>query len=100
MNVILIPLLELLDIVLRLYQIVIIAWVIMSWLHAFNIINAYSPAVRVVTDILGRLTAPALRPIQRFIPSVGGIDLSPLVLLLAVFFLRNFLRNLAVSLVA
>ena len=99
MNVILIPLFELLDVVLRLYEIVIIAWVIMSWLHAFNIINAYSPAVRVVTDILARLTAPALRPIQRVIPLVGGIDLSPLVLLLAVFFLRSFLRNLAVSLV-
>ena len=70
----------------------------MSWLHAFNIINAYSTAVRVVMDILGRLTAPVLRPIQRFIPSVGGIDLSPLVLLLAVFLLRSFLRNLAVSL--
>ena len=99
MNVILIPLLELLDVVLSLYQIVIIAWVIMSWLHAFSIINAHSTAVRVVMDILGRLTLPALRPIQRFVPSVGGIDLSPLVLLLAVFFLRSFLRNLTVALV-
>ena len=81
----------LIDTVLNIYQIVIIAWVILSWLVAFNVVNTRNRFVYVVGDALNRLTDPALRPIRGFIPSFGGIDISPLILLLGIWFLRMLL---------
>lgn len=68
---------------------VIIVHVIMSWLINFNVINLYQPFVRQVWDVLNRLTEPVYRPIRNILPNLGGIDLSPIVVLLAVIFLRN-----------
>ncbi|RMF12428.1 MAG: YggT family protein [Alphaproteobacteria bacterium] len=82
----------LIDAVLGLYQWVLILWVVMSWLVAFNVINTYQPFVRTVMHVLDALTRPLLNPIRRVVPVIGGIDISPLVLLLLVYFLRNFLR--------
>jgi len=81
----------LIDAVLGLYQWVLIIWVIMSWLVAFNVINSYQPFVRSVMHVLDALTRPVLRPIQRVVPLIGHVDISPLVALLLIYFLRNFL---------
>ena len=77
--------------ILEIYTIIVIAWVILSWLVAFNVINTRNRFVYVVGDALNRLTEPALAPFRRFIPSFGGIDISPLALLLAIMFLRMLL---------
>lgn len=82
----------LIDAVLGLYQWVLILWVVMSWLVAFNVINTYQPFVRTVMHVLDALTRPLLHPIRRVVPVIGGLDISPLILLLLVYFLRNFLR--------
>ncbi|RMF68421.1 MAG: YggT family protein [Alphaproteobacteria bacterium] len=81
----------LIDAVLGLYQWVLIIWVIMSWLVAFNVINSYQPFVRTVMQMLDALTRPVLRPIRRIVPLIGNVDISPLVALLLIYFLRNFL---------
>ena len=82
---------ELVQIVLNLYWWVLIIYVIMSWLIAFNVVNTYSPFVNSLNTILHRLTEPLLRPIRRIVPNVGGLDLSVLVLLLLVWFVQRLL---------
>jgi YggT family protein len=67
---------------------VILGSVIMSWLIAFNIVNAHNPTVRQVRYALHRLTEPVLGPIRRILPDLGGIDISPIILLLVLEFLR------------
>ena len=83
----------LLDTIIGLYTWVIIASAVMSWLVAFNVINPRNQFVATVGETLHRLTEPALRPIRRFLPNLGGIDISPIVLLLLLFFIRSLLRN-------
>jgi YggT family protein len=70
---------------------IIIIQVIMSWLIAFNVINTSNRFVYLVGDFLYRITEPVMRPIRRILPSLGGIDLSPLVVLLLLFFAKNLL---------
>ncbi|NBC10502.1 MAG: YggT family protein [Planctomycetes bacterium] len=77
--------------VLQLYVWVIIISAIMSWLVAFNVINTRNQFVHTVGNVLYRLTEPALAPIRRFMPNLGGIDLSPIVLLLLIFFVQQLL---------
>lgn len=67
---------------------VVIIHVIMSWLIAFNVVNLYQPLIRQVWDGLNRLTEPVYRPIRNFLPSMGGLDLSPLIVLVAITFLQ------------
>jgi YggT family protein len=98
MDIILGPLFGLADIVLGLYVWVVLAWVIMSWLISFNMINTTQPFIYQVSRLLYALTEPVLAPIRRIIPIMGGFDLSPIVLLLAVWFVRDVLRRLAFSL--
>ncbi len=95
MQVIIGPLFGLVDIVLGLFVWVLIFAVVMSWLVSFNVVNTSNRFVYTVTDFLYRLTEPALRPIRRVLPNLGGLDLSPIVLLLAIWFLRDMLRRLA-----
>ena len=83
----------LIDTILGLYVMVVFAMVIMSWLVGFNVVNMRNRFVATVADILNRLTEPALRPIRRVLPSVGGLDLSPIVLLLGIWFLRKLLHE-------
>ncbi len=78
--------------VITLYIYVIIASAIFSWLIAFNVVNTQNKFVYTVYDVLNRLTEPALAPIRRFIPNLGGLDISPVILLLALIFLQNFIR--------
>ncbi len=87
-------LLALFDIVIMLLWVlswIIIIQAILSWLVAFNVINTHNRFVGTVRDILYRLTEPVLRQIRSFVPSVGGIDLSPLVALLAIWFIQYML---------
>jgi YggT family protein len=70
------------------YTWVVIIAVIMSWLIAFNVINGYNPIVRTIWDTVTALTEPLLKPIRRRLPNLGGLDLSPLILLLACAFVQ------------
>lgn len=78
---------------LDIYFFFLIANVIMSWLTAFGIINTYQPLVRSIGSFLYAVTEPALRPIRNFLPHMGGIDISPLVLILLIQFLQVLLRT-------
>ena len=78
--------------VITLYIYVIIASAIFSWLIAFNVVNTQNKFVYTVYDILNRLTEPALAPIRRFMPNLGGLDISPVILLLVLIFVQNFIR--------
>jgi YggT family protein len=84
---------------LDLYWWIIIASAIFSWLYAFNVVNSRNQFVGTIGNVLFRLTEPALRPIRRFMPDLGGIDISPIILLLIIFFLRQFLLTTVLSLV-
>ena len=82
---------RLIDEIINIYTWVVIASAIMSWLVAFGVINVRNQFIRVVVDLLYRLTEPVLRPIRRFLPNLGGVDISPVILLLALFFVRSLL---------
>jgi YggT family protein len=73
---------------------VVIIWAVMSWLTAFNVINTHNRFVNAVQDTLGRITDPLLRPIRSFLPNLGGIDVSPIILVLLLMFLRNLTLEL------
>lgn len=92
------PLIEVTIIAIDLYVWVIIASVILSWLVAFNVVNLSNRFVYMLRDFLFRATEPAIRPIRRFVPNLGGIDISPVILLLLLFFLQGVLRRLYISL--
>lgn len=95
------------NIVLSLFQIaimllsvlwwIIIVQAILSWLIAFNVVNMSSPFVRSVATALDRLTAPLYRPIRRFMPDFGGIDFSPLVVLLLIMVVQKLLAGAAMD---
>ena len=84
---------------LDLYWWIIIASAIFSWLYAFNVVNSRNQFVGSVGNMLYRLTEPALRPIRRFMPDLGGIDISPIILLLILFFVRQFILTTVAPLV-
>jgi len=75
--------------IIDLYIFVVIAGAILSWLIAFNVVNTQNRFVYTVADILYRVVEPALRPIRRFIPNLGGIDISPVILILFLIFIRD-----------
>jgi YggT family protein len=89
--VILQSLLNVLSLVLRLYTFVIFAAVILSWLIAFNVVNRHNDVVRSAWNFVTALTEPLLRPIRGIIPNLGGIDISPLILLILIYFLSSIL---------
>jgi len=82
-------LLAFVDYLVALYVWVVIAGVVLSWLMAFNVVNAYNPFVRSIWNALNAVTEPLLRPIRRVLPDLGGIDISPVILLLACYFVRS-----------
>lgn len=85
------PFVELIDIVITFYMWVVIVFVVVSWLVAFDVINTRNQFVRTLGDALYRLTEPALRPIRRVMPKLGGVDLTPAVLLLLLWFVRRLM---------
>lgn len=81
----------LIDKVIDIYTWIVIAGAIMSWLVAFGVVNISNKFIRMVVDVLYRLTEPVLRPIRRILPNLGGVDISPVILLLGLFFIRSLL---------
>jgi YggT family protein len=84
-----IPLIQFIAMVITLYIYVIIASAILSWLIAFNVVNTQNRFVFMVADGLHRLTEPALAPLRRWVPDLGGIDITPIILILLLIFLRD-----------
>src|SRR6201986_2927450 len=82
------PIAALLIEVLEIYKWIVIAAVIVSWLTAFNVINQYNNFVRTVLRILIALTDPVFRQIRRVIPPIGGLDLSPIIVFVIIWFLQ------------
>ena len=83
----------LINAVLDLYWWIVIASVVLSWLYAFNVVNPGNPFVGAIGRFVHDLTEPVLTRIRRFLPSLGAIDLSPIVLLLAITFVQIFINT-------
>lgn len=83
--------LDVILVVLNLYTWVVIAAAVFSWLYAFNVVNPRNQVVGMIGETLYRLTEPLIRPIRRFMPNLGGIDVSPVVLLLLIFLIQNII---------
>ena len=83
--------------IIDLYFWIVVLAAVLSWLIAFNVINPRHPIAGRIWDILVRLTEPALAPIRRFLPNLGGIDISPVILLLLLGFLRRLVVELYIA---
>jgi len=81
------PFLWLIHTLIWTYIYILIAAAVMSWLIAFNVVNAYNPTVRIIWNFLYQVTEPALRPIRAVLPNLGGIDISPVILIIGLMFL-------------
>ena len=81
------PFLWLIHTLIWTYIYILIAAAVMSWLIAFNVVNAYNPTVRINWNFLYQVTEPALRPIRAVLPNLGGIDISPVILIIGLMFL-------------
>lgn len=77
------------DFLVSLYQYVVVASLLISWLIAFNIVNAYNPTIRSVWNACSAVTEPLLRPLRRILPDLGGLDISPIVLLIILYLFRS-----------
>lgn len=86
-------LLSLIYTVINLYIWVVILSAVMTWLVAFRVLNTHNRFVYLAGDFLYRLTDPALRPIRRYLPNLGGLDISPVVLILLLVFLQSLMRE-------
>ena len=86
------PIAALLIQVLEIYKWILIAAVIVSWLTAFNVINVHNNFVRGLLRVLLALTEPVLAPIRRILPAMGGLDLSPIVVFVLIWFLQYTIR--------
>ena len=89
----LIALVDIANLLLSVVSWVIIIQVILSWLFAFNVVNTSSQGVRTFAVAIDRITAPLYRPIRRLLPDFGGIDFSPLVVLIAIQVLQKLLTG-------
>ncbi|MCM2396343.1 YggT family protein [Rhizobium sp. S95] len=81
------------DLALNLYTWILIASAIFSWLYAFNVINSSNSFVNSLGTFFYNVTEPVLRPIRKILPDLGGIDISPIVVLLLIFFIRSLMWN-------
>ena len=91
-----IELLQFISYLLTIYVYIVIAMAILSWLIAFNVVNTRNPVVRMIAELLYRLTEPVLRPIRNLLPNMGGIDISPIILFLIILFIQSvILPNIA-----
>lgn len=88
-------LMVIINLVLDLYIWLLIVGAVISWLVAFDVINTRNRFVQIVGDFCYRLTEPVLRRVRRWVPVLNGIDLSPIVVIVAIIFIQTFLRHLA-----
>jgi len=91
----LLSLFQILDILLQVLMWIIVIQAILSWLVAFNVINTHNDFVRSFLNALDRLTRPLYRPIRKLLPDFGGIDFSPIVVILLIYVLRILLQGAA-----
>jgi YggT family protein len=84
-------LLEVILLALQLYVYLIVASAILSWLVAFNVVNTRNDFVRSIWNFLDAVTEPALRPIRRILPNLGGVDISPIILILLIIFIQKLI---------
>lgn len=82
-----------LNFIINIMWFIVIASAIFSWLYAFNIINSNNQVVATIGRSLYQLTEPVYRPIRRMLPNMGGVDLSPLVVLVLLYFIQLFLNT-------
>ena len=82
--------------ILDVYEWVVIVAVIVSWLTAFNVINQYNHFVRTVLRILIARTEPVFRPIRKIVPAISGLDLSPIIVVILIEFLKYTIRWMSV----
>lgn len=82
-------LLDVILIALQIYVWLLIASAVLSWLIAFNVVNTRNPVVSTIGEFLYRITEPALRPIRSFMPNLGGLDISPIILILIIFLIER-----------
>ncbi len=85
------PFLWLIDTIITIYIWILIASAVLSWLVAFNVVNTRNPIVANLGEFLYRITEPALRPIRSMMPNLGGIDVSPVILIIGLLFLKQFI---------
>lgn len=85
------PFLWLIDTIITIYIWLLIASAVLSWLVAFNVVNTRNPIVHSIGEFLYRITEPALRPIRSVLPNLGGIDVSPVILILGLIFLERLI---------
>ena len=83
--------LDIVLIALDLYVWLLIASAILSWLIAFNVVNTRNQFVAAVAEFLYRITEPALRPIRQFLPNLGGLDISPIILILLILLIQRII---------
>ena len=81
--------LDIINVILDLYVWLLIASAILSWLIAFNVVNTRNQFVSAIAEFLFRITEPVLAPIRRMLPSLGGLDISPIVLILIIMFIQR-----------
>jgi YggT family protein len=86
-------LLDVIEIALTMYIWIVIIAAIFSWLIAFNVVNTRNQFVRAVGEFLYRITEPALRPIRNFVPNLGGIDISPVILFLIIYLIQDIIER-------
>lgn len=79
--------------VIGLYRLVLIVTIIMGWLFTFGVINQYNNIVSMIWQVCTALTEPVLRPIRNVLPSMGGLDLSPIIVFLGLLFLQSLIIN-------
>jgi YggT family protein len=91
----LLALFTILDFLLQVMMWIIVVQAILSWLVAFNVINTYNRFVRSLLHALDRMTTPLYRPIRKILPDFGGLDFSPIVILLLIYVLRILLAGAA-----
>ena len=85
--------LDIILLVLQLYVWLLIAAAILSWLIAFNVVNTHNQVVAMIADFLYRITEPVMRPIRSVLPNLGGIDISPIIVILIIFFIQNVIAR-------
>ena len=81
----------LIDQIINIYIWTLLIYIGVGWLVAFRIVNPWQPIVRMITDVLARIHEPLLSQVRRFLPNLGPVDISPIVLFLAAQFIRNIL---------
>ncbi len=87
------PLQWLFNTVVDFYLMLVFVYVIMSWLTALNVVNTRNRFVHLVGSFLYRITEPGLKPIRRMMPNLGGIDISPVVLIIGLIFLQRVVNR-------